>query len=113
VDKYVLLILTHSHISQKPLSSHILDSVYDIFTTSESKKAFPLISAWGFAGGLGRCLPGKVLIEVAPVELVLVVWTMSYAAAWLFAVRARKRFSRRLLVPEEIHESSSVEYLRM
>ncbi|HON09289.1 MAG TPA: cyclic nucleotide-binding domain-containing protein [Chitinispirillaceae bacterium] len=108
-DKYVLLILyPFSYLSKTTLFLTFWTLSNDIFTTSESKKAFPLISAWGFAGGLaGACL-GRVLIEVAPVELVLVVWTMSYAAAWLFAVRARKRFSRRLLVPEEIHESSSV-----
>ena len=107
-DKNVLLILyPFSYLSKTTLFLTFWTLSNDIFTTSESKKAFPVISAWGFAGGLtGACL-GRVLIEVAPVELVLVVWTISYAAAWLFAVRARKRFSRRLIIPEEIHESTS------
>ncbi|NLE01060.1 MAG: hypothetical protein GX640_14430, partial [Fibrobacter sp.] len=50
----------------------------DLFSTSESKKVFPAIAAWGFGGGLaGACL-ARLLVTFSSAETLIILWILSY-----------------------------------
>jgi len=78
----------------------------DIFNTSESKSAFPVIAAWGFAGGLtGACI-ARILLEIFSAEMVIALWALAYMVACNFSRKMRNIFKDKLIPKEELHESS-------
>lgn len=79
----------------------------DIFNTSESKNAFPVIAAWGFAGGLAGACFARILLELVSAEMVIALWALAYIVAYNFSRKMRYVFKDKLIPKEELHESSS------
>jgi CRP-like cAMP-binding protein len=78
----------------------------DIFNTSESKSAFPVIAAWGFGGGLvGACF-ARIQLELVSAEMVIALWALAYIVASYFSRKMRFIFKDKLIPREELHESS-------
>ncbi|HEX3018783.1 MAG TPA: cyclic nucleotide-binding domain-containing protein [Chitinispirillaceae bacterium] len=77
----------------------------DIFDTSESKNAFPVIAAWGFAGGLvGACF-ARILLELVSAEMVIALWALAYIVAYFISRKMRIVFKHKLVPKEELHSS--------
>lgn len=102
---YILLTLYPiSYLSKTILFFTFWTFANDVFNTSESKNAFPVIAAWGFAGGLaGACL-AKVLVEIASAEMVIALWVALYMIAWLFSRKVRVIFRDKLIPKEDFHK---------
>lgn len=107
VKSLLFILYPLSYLSKTTLFLTFWTLANDIFTTNESKKAFPVISAWGFAGGLSGACMSRLLVEIAPAELVLAVWTVSYGVAFVFSLKTRSHFSRKLLHTEEVQNHAS------
>ncbi len=115
----MIMIVVLSH--QIPFKSIILFSLYpisylsksilfltfwtlanDIFPTNEAKRIFPIIAAWGMVGGLiGACV-ARLLLTVFPTEGVIILWAISYLAAWYFVEKTRVHFKDRLRNREDL-----------
>jgi ATP/ADP translocase/HEAT repeat protein len=78
----------------------------DIFNTSESKNAFPIIAAWGFAGGLAGACFARILLELVSAEMVIALWALVYIVAFNFSWKMRHVFKDKLIPKEELHENS-------
>ena len=79
----------------------------DIFNTSESKSAFPVIAAWGFAGGLAGACFARILLEIVPAEMVIALWALAYMVAYYFSRKMRHIFKDKLIPKEDLHENST------
>lgn len=78
----------------------------DIFNTSESKSAFPVIAAWGFGGGLAGACFARILLELLSAEMVIALWASSYLVACFFSRKMRYDFRDKLIPREDLHKSS-------
>ena len=91
-----------SYLSKTTLFLTFWTLANDIYTTSESKKVFPVIAAWGFAGGItGACI-ASLLIMIVHAELVMLLWASSYLVAWHFTRKTREHYHQQLLPREDI-----------
>lgn len=75
----------------------------DMFPTNEAKKAFPVISAWGFIGGMTGAVSARIILEVVKAETVICLWIISYITAWFFVKRIKKSFGNCLLNKEDMN----------
>ncbi len=75
----------------------------DVCDTSEAKKGFPIVAAWGFAGGLMGAFGAWALLRVVDAEMVVWLWMFLYLVAWVFVKKIRNQFWARLLRPETVH----------
>lgn len=75
----------------------------DIFPTSEAKRIFPIIAAWGMVGGLAGACFARLLLTVFPTEGIIVLWAISYLAAWYFVEKTRVHYKDRLRNREDVH----------
>lgn len=73
----------------------------DIFPTSEAKKTFPIIAAWGMAGGLAGACAARLLVTVFMTEGIIAIWAASYLAAWYYSEKTRVNFQERLRLRED------------
>lgn len=75
----------------------------DIFPTNEAKKAFPVISAWGFIGGIVGAVGAKIILDVVKADTVICLWIASYLTACFFVRRIKNNFESRLLSREDLN----------
>ncbi|HMA65296.1 MAG: cyclic nucleotide-binding domain-containing protein [Fibrobacterota bacterium] len=105
---YILLLLyPFSYLTKTILFLTFWTLANDIFPTGEAKKAFPLIAAWGMAGGLAGACIAQVIVNAFTIESVVVLWTVSYLVAWYFAEKIRIRFQDRLRFREDLPVKNS------
>jgi hypothetical protein len=79
----------------------------DLYPTSEAKKSFPTIAAWGMAGGLTGACTARLLVTVLPTESIIILWAAAYIAAWHFSGKTRKYFGDRLRFREDLPSPNS------
>ncbi|NLD93920.1 MAG: cyclic nucleotide-binding domain-containing protein [Fibrobacter sp.] len=108
LKNYVLLLLyPFSYLTKTILFLTFWTLANDIFPTGEAKKVFPLIAAWGMAGGLSGACIARIIVNVFTIESVVVLWTVSFLVAWYFAEKIRIRFQDRLRFREDLPVKNS------
>ena len=84
----------------------------DICYTRETKKEFPKIAAWGFAGGLTGALISRALLELIAPDMIIGLWALSFIIAFFFAWRIAKQYHVRLLpkeyIPKQVKEKRGI-----
>ena len=103
-SKVVLTLYPVSYLSKTILFLAFWTFANDIFNTSESKNAFPVIAAWGFGGGLTGAYFAKILVEIASAEMVMALWVLLYLIAWLIVKKMRYEFRHKLIPKEDLHQ---------
>jgi hypothetical protein len=105
---YLLLLLyPFSYLTKTILFLTFWTLANDIFPTGEAKKAFPLIAAWGMAGGLAGACIARIIVNAFSIESVVVLWAVSYLMAWYFAEKIRIRYQDRLRFREDLPVKNS------
>ena len=74
----------------------------DICYTRETKKEFPKIAAWGFAGGLTGASVSRALLEMMAPDMIIAIWAFSFIIAYFIALRIAEQYRVRLLPKEYI-----------
>jgi hypothetical protein len=91
-----------SYLSKTTLFLSFWTLANDLNTAGESKKTFPVIAAWGFAGGLAGAYIARCLMEIVSTEVIIVLWAFSYAIGYLFTIKTINAFKSRLVPREDI-----------
>jgi hypothetical protein len=103
----IFLLYPISYLSKTILFLTFWTLANDLYTTSEAKKTFPIIAAWGMAGGLTGACTARILITVLPSESIIVLWAASFLAAWYFSGKTRQYFGDRLRFREDLPTQNS------
>jgi len=77
----------------------------DIYLPHESKKSFPVISAWGFVGGLSGAIGATFLVQLVSPHYLILLWALLYGGARLLLPRLYSRYEHRL---KEVEVSGGV-----
>lgn len=102
--KNIILFLLYpiSYLSKTILFLTFWTLANDIYATSEAKKTFPIIAAWGMAGGLIGACGARLIVNSFATESIIILWGLSYIAAWHYSEKARESFKERLRFREDL-----------
>lgn len=100
--KIIVLLYPVAYLSKTVLFLTFWTFLNDIYTLQESKKRFPVISAWGFGGALTGVLIARVLLTVVSTQIVMVIWIAVYTVAWFYTKKIGAMYFRLMRPAEEI-----------
>lgn len=102
--KHIILISLYplSYLSKTTLFLTFWTLANDIFHTSEAKKTFPIIAAWGLVGGVAGAYAARLLVTVFPTEGIIALWAFSYIMAWFFSEKVRDKYKDQLRFREDL-----------
>ena len=105
INRIVVFIYPISYLSKTLLFLTFWTLANDLFGTEEAKKGFPIIAAWGFAGGLiGACI-ARILLARFDISVVIVLWIVAYGIGMFLTQKITKVYGRVFRKKEHVEKS--------
>ncbi len=104
---WILVILyPFSYLSKTILFLTFWTFANDVFPTSEAKKKFPLLAAWGIGGGICGSSIAFFLVKAFPTFMLIALWGTAFLIAWIFSGNIHTRFEKQLKSHEDFRKKA-------